>query len=253
MTARVWAQVIRQVEALGWPEALHCATLLRSELEKFAPRLTRHSYADEASKSQAQQENDACAEFIRKKGVGVANVPDQVFVSTEDSRPEFLPSYQELSQAFEKKANRYSLIGERVRRMMVRFAWNNISIAELRDLNRHRSGCRGTPLYPVGFYLPQEVSHPEIPALLSRMGRLVRTLVDQPGASGLHLYGYLFGVQVPFEHSTHADKFIYEVELRTGMGAHYRYAEHLEKVSREFLKLHPEFQPYVQIGTAEPE
>jgi hypothetical protein len=61
------------------------------------------------------------------------------------------------------------------------------------------------------------------------------------------------GVQTPFEHSTHADTFIYEVELRTGMGAHFRYAEHLTAVCQEFLRLVPEARPFIQIGTAEPE
>ena len=45
--------------------------------------------------------------------------------------------------------------------------------------------------------------------------------------SAAYVYSLLLGAQTPFEHSTHADKFIYEAELRTGMGAHYRYAEHL--------------------------
>ena len=57
----------------------------------------------------------------------------------------------------------------------------------------------------------------------------------------------------PFEHSTHADKFIYEAELRTGMGAHYRYAEHLGAALRSFLQQVPEARDWVVEGTAEPE
>lgn len=253
MSARAWAQLIRLIDALGWPEATACASALRAELQKFAPRLTRHSVADAASQSQARQEHEACAQFIRTHGVGIENVPDQVEVRTEDTRPPFLSSFQGPAAAFEGKANRYSVVGERVRRMFVRFAWNNISIAELRDLNRHRTGSRFTPLYPVGFYLPSEVQHPEVALLLERMRALIGNLVRTAETPGVHLYGYLFGVQVPFEHATQADKFIYEVELRTGMGAHYRYAEHLERVCREFLRLHPELAPFIQIGTAEPE
>ena len=55
------------------------------------------------------------------------------------------------------------------------------------------------------------------------------------------------------EHSTHADKFIYEAELRTGMGAHYRYAEHLSAALHEFFVQVPEAQQWVVEGTAEPE
>ena len=50
----------------------------------------------------------------------------------------------------------------------------------------------------------------------------------------------MLGAQTPFEHGTHADKFIYEAELRTGMGAHFRYAEHLSAALGEFFKQVPE-------------
>ena len=63
----------------------------------------------------------------------------------------------------------------------------------------------------------------------------------------------LLGAQTPFEHSTHADKFIYEAELRTGMGAHYRYAEHLSAALRAFFDKVPEAKQWVVEGTAEPE
>lgn len=68
-----------------------------------------------------------------------------------------------------------------------------------------------------------------------------------------HYYGYLLGEQTAFEHSTHADKFVYETELRTGMGTHLRYAEHLHAAYNEFVKRLPEVDPYVQLGSAEPE
>ena len=58
--------------------------------------------------------------------------------------------------------------------------------------------------------------------------------------SPAYVYSLLLGAQTPFEHSTHADKFIYEAELRTGMGAHFRYAEHLSAVLREFFEQVPE-------------
>jgi len=61
------------------------------------------------------------------------------------------------------------------------------------------------------------------------------------------------GAQTPFEHSTHGDKFVYEAELRTGMGAHYRYAEHLSAALREYFKQVPEAKAWVVEGTAEPE
>ncbi len=253
MTARVWAQVIRQLDALPQPEARHCGDLLRTELQKFAPRLLKHSFKDPASTEQARQELEHCCRHIGERGVAVENLPDQVYVSTQRELPPFLPVTQPVTGAFAGKTNRYSIPGEAVRRIFVRFAWNNMAMAELRDLNRHRTGYRFSPLTPVGFYLPPAVSHPRLPALLQRQARLLEKLARDHRATGAHYYAYLLGTQTPFEHSTHADKFIYEVELRTGMGAHFRYAEHLAAACREFLKQVPEATPFIQIGTAEPE
>lgn len=253
MTARVWAETIRQLDAMPLPEANRCAAMLRAELEKITPRLIRHSYKDEASVQQAAQEIEYSRGLIAEHGVPSGNKPDEVFVSVDRSHPAFLPDTQSIAEAFNGKGNRYSSVGQAIRRIFVRFAWNNISLAELRDLNRHRSGYRYTPLNPVGFYLPPEVQYPRLKELLARQNALIEKLAKEAPANGCHLYGYLLGVQVPFEHSTHADKFIYEVELRTGMGAHFRYADHLAAACQEFIKLVPEAEPFIKIGTAEPE
>jgi hypothetical protein len=136
-----------------------------------------------------------------------------------------------------------------LKRIFVRFAWNNISIAELRDLNRHRTGHRFSPLIPIGFYTPEEVAHPGQQKLLERHKTLIEKLAaDAPGS---HYYGYLLGAQTVYEHSTHADKFLYEAELRTGMGTHFRYAEHLRAVYREFIKQVPQSLPFQ--GEARPD
>ena len=63
---------------------------------------------------------------------------------------------------------------------------------------------------------------------------LTRELLER--RSPAYIYSLLLGAQTPFEHSTHADKFIYEAELRTGLGAHFRYAEHLSAALRAFLR-----------------
>ena len=97
----------------------------------------------------------------------IENLADEVFVSVERSYPAFLPDSQTIPEAFAGKANRYSTVGPALRRMFVRFAWNNISLAELRDLNRHRTGHRFSPLVPVGFYLPKEVRHPAAAGIVS--------------------------------------------------------------------------------------
>lgn len=253
MTARVWAEVIRQLDSLPWVEARSFASLARVELEKFTPRLVKHSCRDEAAVAQARQDLELSRQQILRVGVPTECCVDQVSVRIDRTFPDFLGQLQDVLAAFEGKQSRYSTCGQAIRRILVRCAWNNISIAELRDLNRHRSGCRFTPLSPVGFYLPHEIDRKDISMHLEEGADLIRELALVEPVSGCHLYGYLLGVQVPFEHSTHLDKFIYEIELRTGMGAHFRYAEHLHMAASQLIKEMPELAPFINLGTAEPE
>jgi thymidylate synthase ThyX len=252
MTARAWAETIKQLDSLGLPEAGACAEGLRTELAKFAPRLAKHTASDEASSAQAEQLFSHAVQRIRERGVPVQREKDLVHVSMENSVSSFLPQFQPVNDAFRCKANRYSTTGSGIRRIMVRAAWNNISLAELRDLNRHRTGFRFSVLAPAGFYLPPEVSHEKQQELLAKNRTIVEKLAAHESGAAF-VYGLLLGTQVAFEHSMHLDKFIYEIELRTGMGAHFRYAEHLAAAAAELLRVMPELAPFIKVGTAEPE
>ncbi|MCL2183845.1 MAG: FAD-dependent thymidylate synthase [Chitinispirillia bacterium] len=253
MTARVWADTVRELDSLPYPEAKECAGLIRGELDKFVPRMTRHSFATDASKSQADQILSYSINKISADGVCINSIPDDVYLQVQSDRPAFLPNLQTTAGAFAGKKNRYSTVGTTVRRAMVRAAWNNMAIAELRDLNRHRSGYRFSPLCPVGFYLPEEARHPNADGLLKDYKKLIESIASQYRGADAYVYALLLGTQVAFEHSTHLDKFIYEIELRTGMGAHFRYAEHLSKASALLIEQMPELAPFIQKGNAEPE
>jgi hypothetical protein len=174
-----------------------------------------------------------------------------VWVSVDRSAPPWLSESQEIGEALRHRANRYGWQGTATRRMRVAFSWNNLALAELRDLNRHRTGSRYTPLIQAGFYLPPEISREKHTGLLSEQLDLTRALIER--GSPAYVYSLLLGAQTPFEHSTHADKFIYEAELRTGVGAHFRYAEHLGAALREFFAQVPDARRWVAEGTAEPE
>ena len=249
MTARVWAATLKELSSIPLAEAQTAANQIREQLAKIAPNLIRHSFADDASKYHAEKLLEFSARQIIKNGVETANIPDEVFVELSDNTPKFLPKTENADTAFSHKTNRYSIVGSDIKRQFVRFAFNNISIAELRDLNRHRSGNRYTPLSPVGFYLPSELAGENYADFFEKYKNLLKKLAEH----NLHYYGYLLGTQVAFEHSTHLDKTIYEIELRTGKGAHFRYAEHLQKVAEKLIEISPELKNHIQIGTAEPE
>src|SRR5690606_11677972 len=57
--------------------------------------------------------------------------------------------------------NRYAWIGSTLRRTAVRFGWGAVALAEIRDLNRHRTGTKWCPLVPAGFYSALEQLPPE--------------------------------------------------------------------------------------------
>ena len=249
-SSRMWATTVKHLDSLPHPEAKAAAKLIRDELLKQSPRLMRHSSAEKSYEAQAAQEL-AASLALGKERLSSDALADEVWVHVERAVPPFLAETQPVSEALRHRANRYGHQGTATRRMRVSFAWNNMALAELRDLNRHRTGHRYAPLIQAGFYLPPEIERAPHAALLADQLALTRDLLER--GSPAYVYSLLLGAQTPFEHSTHADKFIYEAELRTGMGAHYRYAEHLSAALREFFQQVPEARAWVVEGTAEPE
>lgn len=249
-SARMWAQTIKHLDSMPQPEAQRAAMLLRNELLKQAPRLMRHSVAERSFQEQIRQELEtSCALGLQR--LSAHPLADEVWVHVDRATPPFLTEAQPLREALRHRGNRYGQQGTATRRMRVSFAWNNMAIAELRDLNRHRTGHRYTPMIQAGFYLPNEVPAAPHQALLDEQASLTGELLKR--GSPAYVYSLLLGAQTPFEHSTHADKFIYEAELRTGMGAHFRYADHLSAALKGFFAQVPEAKEWVVEGTAEPE
>lgn len=249
-TSRMWAQTVKHLDSLPHPEARAAAALIRQELVKQSPRLTRHSFAEDSFREQARQELAASLRSGRER-LSSERLADEVWVRVDRAAPPWLPEEQPVAEALRHRSNRYGQQGTATRRMRVVFAWNNLALAELRDLNRHRTGHRYTPLIQAGFYLPPEIDPRGHARLLADQRDLTAELMRR--GSPAYVYTLLLGAQTPFEHGTHADKFIYEAELRTGMGAHFRYAEHLSAALKAFFAEVPEAKEWVVEGTAEPE
>ncbi len=249
-SSRMWATTVKHLDSLPQPEARAAATLIRDELLKQSPRLMRHSLAERSYEEQARQEL-ASSLALGQARLSAAPLADAAWVHVDRATPPWLPEAQTVPEALRHRFNRYGLHGSATRRMRVAFAWNNMALAELRDLNRHRTGNRYTPLIQAGFYLPPEIDREPHASLLQDQLALTRELMAR--GSPAYVYSLLLGAQTPFEHTTQADKFIYEAELRTGMGAHFRYAEHLSAALRGFFSQVPGAREWVVEGTAEPE
>jgi thymidylate synthase ThyX len=259
-SARIWADILKQTEALQWPEAIEACAEIRKVLEVASPNLIRHSHADTAAIA-SQFQLLMAGSYAAALRVHDHRATCACHLETSTTEPQFQRFNTKLDDALETRGSRYSIPGTAIKRMTVSTEWSAIALAELRDLNRHRTGHRFTNMAPMGFYIPTEIREIIQPSeginqtwnkFLKNYETIVQTLARQSGP-GMQAYGYFLGTQVPFEHVQQADKFLYEVELRTGLGAHFRYAEHLTQAAELFFAKHPETKPYIQLGDAEPE
>jgi thymidylate synthase ThyX len=259
MSARAWVMLIQHLLSHPLPEANALGAACREELGFSAPRLIKHAQAQPSLMQGLQREFEAAQALA--KTLASAQPGDHAPTPCLDVLPP--PGGLTDAQAaadLEFHSNRYAYFGESLRRTAVRFGWEAVAFAEIRDLNRHRTGTKYCPLVPVGFYfatdeLPPGSASAEAYGALGETGlrasrEAVRRLDDGVPA---YLYHTLLGTQYPFEQTTTADKFLYEAELRTGTGAHYRYARHLRDVLTLWYDRYPATRGLVLEGSAEPE
>lgn len=249
-TARMWAETIKHLASMPQKEARELAELLRIEVSKFSPRLMKHSYEEKSYLEQCNLELETSLSLALEH-LSYECKSDNPWLKINKDTPPFLPFQQNTEDGLKYKGNRYGRCGSSIRRTQVSFAWESIAVAELRDLNRHRTGHRYSPLIQNGFYTPPEINRDNHKQLLEDQLDLLRKLLERK--SPAYVYCLLLGSQTYFEHSTHLDKFIYEVELRTGLGAHFRYAEHMKGLLDQLYQQDSQLEWFINVGTAEPE
>lgn len=265
-SARAWANMISTLLSHPVKEFNNLGEQLKAELAYAAPRLLKHARYTESTAKVLAEENKLVGQYLElmkshspsKEGKSLVSVSPKAYV--EVSKPS-VANLMSLTDALKHRENRYSMCGTAASRIGIRFGWQAVAIAEIRDLNRHRTGTKFCPLAPVGFYaaedqVPQDMLSSQIDLnSYAEFGKDCCNLaIDQYHSDDpSYVYWCLLGTQFPFEHITTADKFIYESELRTGLGAHYRYAKHLYDVLDELYKVEPEFKGLIKEGLAEPE
>ncbi len=261
MSARAWATLCQHLCSHPLPEAKTLGSAISQELALTAPRLLKHATA------KPWFEKGLCDELSRAQQVARGEAPH---LSNPELPPDAPPTaYLRMlppdgCRAQEDLAhheNRYAWIGPDLRRTAVTYGWEAISLAEIRDLNRHRTGTRYCPQIPVGFYgacdqLPNTASEAaSVLRDLAERGRAWTAAARARLASGdpTYVYWLPIGAQFLFERTTTADKMIYEAELRTGLGAHYRYAKHYHDLLELWYAAFPETRTAILEGEAEPE
>ncbi len=267
MSARGWVTLCQSLLSHPLPEAVRLGELIRQELAIAAPRMLRHatekpSFVQGLRREFARLQQDAIA---AESPYLLADSPLAEHPSTPHLAVMPPPDVDEamLMEDLADHDNRYSFVGERLKRVAVRFWWDAMAMGEIRDLNRHRTGTKSVPLRPVGFYAaldqwPQQLRDSEQYkqlCQLEQIGKNGTRRAYQLLRNGDHSHPYwtLLGTQYPFEHTTTADKFLYEAELRTGTGAHYRYARHLHEALQLWYQHYPATCGVILEGSAEPE
>ena len=272
MSARAWAQLCQHLSSHPLPEAQALAENIRSELKISSPRLMKHACRTDSITNGIQSEFDALA---KEAATGLPSTLTSNATSTEHPptvhltvTPPISTNHTQTSTNFpadlQYHDNRYAWIGSTLCRTAVRFKCDAISLGEIRDLNRHRTGNKHCPLIPQGFYSSLEqlpantesisTQHEKLHEI-NEIGRELSATAHKQLAAGdpSYIHWTLLGTQYSFEHLTTADKFIYEAELRTGIGSHYRYAKHLKDALKEWYTQFPETKGLIQEGNAEPE
>jgi thymidylate synthase ThyX len=258
MGARDWVALIQDLLSSSVPEAKRLGATLADRLSLVTPRLTRH--AIECADRVAGHLSSLSADSALARRLGSPSVTDVPTISVSVDEAVLLPSGS-LSEDLGHHPHRYSWVGREAERVQVRYAVSHVAFAELRDLNRHRTGYKFAPFVPVGFYGAGDEVRRLVPssseALSEHLEAGLSAAIRQRGLAeaglSFHPYFSLLGTQVPFEHGTTLDKLRYEIELRTGTGAHYRYASHLRAVHDALVARLPALAGRVLLGSAEPE
>ncbi len=257
-SARAWVGLCQQLLSHPLPEAQRLGEMIRGELSLVAPRLIKHAAAQpsfekgiaagwerlvERSQPSLSYKPKTLSSWARS-----ASGPHLSVWNRESIESVFVDDLQ-------FHDNRYAFIGPELQRTPVRFGWKSVAFGDIRDLNRHRTGTKTCDLMPQGFYGATDQTQIESYEELARLGAdITGKCTDQiQNSRPTFVYWILLGTQFSFEHTTTADKFIYEAELRTGLGAHYRYAKHLHDVLALWYDLFPETKGLILEGVAEPE
>ena len=205
------------------------------------------------------------AEYVRRNGMNFEQVDDEVI--TKVVLPEenglindHLSIEDRFAKAFSGKKNRYDIPKGYPEKVHVSTYWNNMAIAEARDINRQRPCRKDTLLAPVGFYMAPEMKDAiKVLGLTDRYTRLQEHRADlmKQLANSKNPQSYasllFLGDQAPFEMHTDAAHMTYVIELRTGRGVHFRYNEHVRQAFNSFARQLPEWTKHIVLGTAEPE
>ncbi len=253
-SARAWANMSAHLQSNSLRELNLIGAEIEEKLKIGAPRLVKHCRANDAIKNFYNYENSFEKNYCKMKNkfLPTSNQCDTLLKVHSNKKLDL--------QALSFRTNRYSPFGHTISQIPVTFSWEGITFGEIRDLNRHRTGSKYCSLVPIGFYGATDEIPKSDSSLCEKINLLHKNFTNtSENARNLmavhpeYIYFTSLGHKYYFEHTTTADKFLYEMELRTGVGAHYKYAEHCRKALELWYQKYPQTKGLIFEGSAEPE
>lgn len=266
MTAREWADTLKYLSTTPLSEIRTWARDVTKPLKDISPHTMKHSEPTEMSTEYMDNFFHKAAAYIRKNGVNTDYLSDEVYTEINlPTIPDYIDGHlgtieEKINQSFKGKKNRYDIPKGFATKIDVKVVWNNMAIAEARDINRQRPCKKDTLLAPVGFYMAPEMEEAikvlgitdDYKRMQDKRANLITELANSEAPQSYASMLFL-GDQMPFEMHTDAAHMTYVMELRTGRGVHFRYDDHVRQAFNSFNKQLPEWTKHVQLGTGEPE
>lgn len=229
-----WARVLSLLASSPWTELRGIADAARLELGVVAPHCVKHSHPTVCN---SDWWDDLLNLWSRW---------------TPFKRAHFESNWSEFPDNLDRQ-NRYDPC-ELVRRTHpVKYGFDYVTLAELRDMNRHRPGERLIILSPHGFYGADDEAAKYGADICDaiRTGASATTKFSDSDDCDF-VYSLPLGALVGFHHTSTLGNLIYEIELRTGPGTHFKYRG-------DYLELYQEVRSAIPgigkllIGSGEPE
>lgn len=225
-SSREWVKLVRDLLSYPDLEFQKIGEEIRQILMVVSPRMVKYAVPQQSSEAYYDQ-------LINYKTLSNQY---KTYQPTCGGKLEISDKSFDFSSLFTRES-RYSRCPHIWEEVLCTFSWNSIPLAELRDLNRHRTGKRKYyKNYVTGFY----------PGPTEWAKKMYEEKI-LPFVSNGSDYFHTLGTTVSFLHLTTFDNFVYEAELRTGLGTHYKYREAI----LELLDCEPWIYDLIEVGGGE--
>lgn len=236
MTVLDWSKLIVYLKAYRLPETIQLAFMLEEKLRRIVPSMVRHIDAQ-------QDMIDGCS---YDRSLMFINPSDEYWVTIDKNKKLGMGVTGDMYNMFgplDRHPHRYSWVGCDLSTINVDYWIPRIAFAELRDLNRHRPGTKLMDMFPVSFYN----GHESVMLETNQFLELSIKHWEEPW----QMYLSFLGTEYNYGRKASLPQAIYEIELRTGAGGHYRYVHHMTQIHNLLCEKLPELKGKIILGSGE--